>query len=97
MRLLDPEKTALELLARTGQSGPPVDLDRVAALWPGLKISAENLEREGYLVDLGAQGAEIIVWGRSQLRKRDQNPSIVFTWTSQKPSPSSSRAYSPRP
>ena len=40
MRLLDPEKTALELLARTGQSGPPVDLDRVAALWPGSFPSA---------------------------------------------------------
>src|SRR5215471_13918960 len=32
--------------------------------------------------------------GRSQLRKSDQNPSIVFTCTSQKPSPSSSRANS---
>jgi hypothetical protein len=35
--------------------------------------------------------------GRSQLRNSDQKPSIVFTWTSQKPSPSSSRVYSPRP
>ena len=33
---------------------------------------------------------------RSQLRKSDQNPVIVFTCTSQKPSPSSSLAYSPR-
>src|SRR5262245_13545743 len=36
-------------------------------------------------------------WGRSQLRNSDQNPSMVCTWTSPKPSPSSSRAYSPRP
>ena len=34
--------------------------------------------------------------GRSQLRNKDQAPSIVFTCTSWKPSPSSSRAYSPR-
>src|SRR3954463_2578147 len=35
--------------------------------------------------------------GRSQERSSDQKPSAVLTWTSQKPSPSSSRAYSPRP
>ena len=34
-------------------------------------------------------------WGRSQLRNNDQTPSIVLTCTSWKPSPSSSRAYSP--
>src|SRR3954465_11542552 len=33
--------------------------------------------------------------GRSQERSRDQKPSMVLTCTSQKPSPSSSRAYSP--
>ena len=33
--------------------------------------------------------------GRSQLRKRDQKPSIVFTCTSQKPSPSSSGVLTP--
>jgi Zn-dependent peptidase ImmA (M78 family) len=70
MRLLDPESTALELLVRTGQSGPPVDLDRIAALWPGLKISVENLEREGYLVDLGAQGAEILIRAADPLPRR---------------------------
>src|SRR5262244_3764746 len=35
--------------------------------------------------------------GRSQLRNSDQNPSMVFTCTSHTPSPSSSRANSPRP
>src|SRR5262245_43845998 len=40
---------------------------------------------------------EIPRCGRSQLRKSDQNPSMVLTWTSHKPSPSSSRANSPRP
>src|SRR3954465_429317 len=34
--------------------------------------------------------------GRSQERSKDHVPSIVLTWISQKPSPSSSRAYSPR-
>src|SRR3954452_5818953 len=35
--------------------------------------------------------------GHSQERSSDQTPSIVLTCTSQEPSPSSSRAYSPRP
>src|SRR3954469_3152129 len=34
--------------------------------------------------------------GRSQERSEDHRPSIVLTCTSQKPSPSSSRAHSPR-
>src|ERR671917_2286649 len=33
--------------------------------------------------------------GRSQERSKDHVPSMVLTWISQKPSPSSSRAYSP--
>ena len=35
--------------------------------------------------------------GRSQERSKDHVPSMVLTWISQKPSPSSSRAYSPAP
>ena len=35
--------------------------------------------------------------GRSHIRNSAQHPSIVFTWTSQTPSPSSSRANPPRP
>jgi len=53
MRLPDPEKAALELLERAGQLHPPVDLDCVAAWWPGLKISTDTLDQEGYLIDLG--------------------------------------------
>lgn len=45
----------------------------------------------------GSFSWEIPRCGRSQLRKSDQKPSMVLTCTSQKPSPSSSRAYSPRP
>src|SRR2546425_11536120 len=45
----------------------------------------------------GSFSCEMPRWGRSQLRKSDQNPSMVLTWTSHKPSPSSSLAYAPRP
>jgi Zn-dependent peptidase ImmA (M78 family) len=57
----DPEQAALELLESAKQKNRPVDLDQVAALWPKLRISIEKLDREGYLIDLGKQGAEIIV------------------------------------
>ena len=70
MRLPDPEQAALELLERAGQRHPPVDLDCVAALWPRLKISTDTLDQEGYLIDLGAQGAEIIVRADDPLPRR---------------------------
>jgi Zn-dependent peptidase ImmA (M78 family) len=70
MRLPNPEKAALELLERAGQRHPPVDLGCVAAWWPGLKISTDTLDQEGYLVDLGAQGAEIIVRANDPLPRR---------------------------
>jgi hypothetical protein len=70
MKLPDPEQAASEFLDRASQNCPPVDLDQIAALWLGLKISTDNLEREGYLVDLGAQGAEIIVRAEEPLPRR---------------------------
>src|SRR4051812_23377117 len=45
----------------------------------------------------GSFSCEMPRCGRSQERSKDHVPSIVLTWISQKPSPSSSRAYSPRP
>src|SRR4051812_2505901 len=45
----------------------------------------------------GSFSCEMPRCGRSQERSNDHVPSIVLTWISQKPSPSSSRAYSPRP
>src|SRR5215217_4135508 len=44
----------------------------------------------------GSLSCEMPRCGRSHERSGDQKPSMVLTWTSQKPSPSSSRAYSPR-
>jgi hypothetical protein len=57
----DPETVAADLLARSQQVHPPVDLARVAALWPSLRVSTDDLDGEGYLLDLGSQGAEILV------------------------------------
>ena len=60
--------------------------------FPLLRMLWTNSKKPRYK---GSFSCEMPRWGRNQLRRRDQNPSIVFTCTSQKPSPSSSRAYSP--
>ena len=44
----------------------------------------------------GSFSCEMPRCGRNHERSRDQKPSSVLTWTSQNPSPSSSRAYSPQ-
>ena len=70
VKLPDVAMVVPELLQRTAQSGPPVDLRKIAALWPGLQISLEDLERPGYLIDLGVQGGEILVRERDRLPRR---------------------------
>ena len=58
---------------------------------PRLRTLCTNSKNPRYN---GRRSCEIPRCGRSQLRRRDQKPSIVLTCTSQNPSPSSSRAYS---
>ncbi len=61
MGLPDAELSAEEVVRLTGQTGPPVDLQEIVSLWPGLNLSVDDLDGEGYLVDLGARGGEIII------------------------------------
>jgi hypothetical protein len=61
VELPNPEQIASELLVRAGVTYPPVILDQITKLWPGLRISYEDLDKEGFLVDLGSRGGEIIV------------------------------------
>lgn len=61
MKIPEPENFTNMLLKRAGITAPPTDLNQVAALWSGLNISEESLEKAGYFVDLGKQGGEIIV------------------------------------
>jgi len=60
-RLPDPEEIAQDLLRRSEQFRPPVDLKRTISLWPELSIVMETLKGAGYLVNLGVHGAEILV------------------------------------
>src|SRR5216683_3005602 len=61
VELPNPEQIATDLLIRAGVTYPPVILDQITKLWPGLRITYEDLDKEGFLVDLGSRGGEIIV------------------------------------
>jgi hypothetical protein len=68
--LPDPEIVSSELLKRTDQSVPPVDLDSVLRLWGDLRISIQPLAREGYFLDLGVMGGELLVNSRDPRTRR---------------------------
>lgn len=70
MDLPNPNEVASQLLRNAGLTEPPVDLDRVSSLWPNLKISMEDLDCEGYILDIGRLGAEIIVRADDILPRR---------------------------
>jgi hypothetical protein len=59
--LPEPKDIAHQLLLKAGLAKPPVELERVSALWPDLKIDVEDLDSEGYILDMGKLGAEIVV------------------------------------
>jgi Zn-dependent peptidase ImmA (M78 family) len=70
LRFPDPEQTATEVIGKAGISAPPVDLESVVSLWPGLRITEEDLDREAYLIDFGKQGGEIVVKAKDTLQRR---------------------------
>ena len=57
----DPEDICEQLLDAAGHGAPPTELDAVCSLWPALKVDEEDLDKEGYLLPLGVQGAEILI------------------------------------
>ncbi len=70
LELPNPEQAAADVLERSGQSRPPVDLARIAALWPGLHVSADDIDKAGYLIDLGVHGGEIVVRASDPLSRQ---------------------------
>ena len=73
-RFPDAEELCAQLIRKAGFSPPPTDLDAVSSLWPRLKVSEEDLDKEGYLVFLGARGAELL------LRRADPRNRKRFTF-----------------
>ena len=55
------EEICIELIREAQCSPPPTDLGAISSLWSGLKVSEADLDREGYLVFLGVQGAELMI------------------------------------
>ena len=73
-RFPDADELCAQLISEAGCSPPPTDLEAISSLWPRLKVSEENLDREGYLIYLGVQGAELI------LNRNDSPNRKRFTW-----------------
>ena len=57
----DAEKISTQLVREAKLSTPPVDLWAISALWPNLRVSEEDLDKEGYLIFLGSHGAELLL------------------------------------
>ena len=57
----DADELCAQLVTKAEISPPPTDLHAVFSLWPNLKVSEEDLDKEGYLIFLAAQGAELLV------------------------------------
>ena len=70
----DAEEISTQLIQQARLSTLPVNLQEIASLWPNLSVSEEALDREGYLIFLGVQGAELI------LRKSDPPNRKRFTF-----------------
>ena len=50
-----------QLLAKSEQVQPPTNLESIIAIWPGLHVSAEDMDGEAYILDLGIQGTELFL------------------------------------
>ena len=69
----DPNSICTQILEASGHLGPPTNLKVVCGLWPNIRVSEEELDKEGYLIPLGVHGALILV------RKKDSVNRKKFT------------------
>lgn len=59
--LPDPARISERLLERLSIDNPPTPLERIIGFWRELSLVEEDLDGSGYLLSLGALGAEILV------------------------------------
>lgn len=50
-----------EILLNSSNTNPPVILKNVVALWAGLSVTFEDIDSEGFIIDLGKTGGHIII------------------------------------
>ncbi|HEX8737956.1 MAG TPA: ImmA/IrrE family metallo-endopeptidase [Pyrinomonadaceae bacterium] len=60
-KLPNSKEIANRLLEQSEQVSPPVNLEKIISLWSELNLEFDELEHEGYLIDLGGFGKEIVV------------------------------------
>src|SRR5579862_1545802 len=70
LQLPNPEDVAWELRHRSGQRDSLTDLNRIIELWPELKLTFDAIDGDGYLLDLGKLGGEIIVNATKRTTRR---------------------------
>ncbi len=61
MNLPKIEPLVSNLLKRSQTVRPPVSVAKIARLWPGLEVTLEDLDGEGFILDLGRVGGQIMV------------------------------------
>lgn len=61
MNLPKIEPLVTGLLKRSQTTQPPVSVARVIKLWSGLEVTLEDLDGEGFILDLGRVGGQIMV------------------------------------
>jgi hypothetical protein len=61
MNLPKIEPLVAALLKRSQTTQPPVSVTRVIKLWSGLEVTLEDLDGEGFILDLGRVGGQIMV------------------------------------
>lgn len=59
-----------QLLVKAKQTSPPVELEKIISLWAGLSLEFDELKHEGYLVDLGGFGKEIVIRSSAPLSRQ---------------------------
>lgn len=66
----NPEAVAADLVRASGKATPPLDFRRIIELLPGVRVTLEALDHDGFIVDVPG-GAEILVNKRtSSVRQR---------------------------
>ncbi len=61
MQLPEIEPLVTRLLAKSETDHPPVSVARIAKLWPGLQVSVDDIDGEGFILHLGKLGGQIMV------------------------------------
>jgi Zn-dependent peptidase ImmA (M78 family) len=64
------EPIVSDLLERSDINRPPVSMAKIARLWPGLEVTLEDIDGEGFILDLGRVGGQIMVKRETRLERQ---------------------------